>query len=108
MINANADTAHQWVKTTGTNFPIIADPACVITRAYGAECAADTTLVAPGGTIAKPHPGYGAKMLRELSAGVARTAGVAAQPLALDKAPQQLVVGCPISPMEMPLAAQAR
>ena len=67
VINSDEDAARAWVKTTGADFPIIADPSCAIIRTYGAECAAYTTLVAPGGMIVKTHPGYGAKMLREIS-----------------------------------------
>jgi len=108
VINADAGTAKAWAQTAGADFPIIADPRCEIIRAYGADYAAYNTLVAAGGTIAKTYPGYGGNMLRELSATIARAAGVAERPLALGKIPEQIVVGCPIEPTEQPAASQIR
>ncbi len=108
VINADSTTALAWTKRSGAKFPIIADPECTIIRAYGAECATYTTVVAPGGAILKTHPGYSADTLREISASIARTGNIADHPLALDKAPKKLVVGCPIEPMPRPLASQSR
>ena len=108
VINAESNTARTWTKATGTTLPIIADPECNIIRAYGAECATYTTVVAPGGTILKTHPGYSADTLREISAFIARQANLPTRPLNLEKAPNKLVVGCPIEPLTRPLTAQSR
>jgi len=99
VINADVATARLWTKATGTRFAIIADPDCRIIHSYQADYAAYLTLVAPGGTIVKTHPGYSAETLRELSTSIAKLAGVAEHPLSLEKAPKSLVVGCPIEPM---------
>ncbi|HBJ83668.1 MAG TPA: hypothetical protein DDZ88_07335 [Verrucomicrobiales bacterium] len=96
VINAGTEVANAWIQTVGNRFPILADPDCSIIRAYGAECAAYTTLVAPGGTIVKTYPGYSAETLKELSAQIARLSRSAERPMKLDNAPQHLVVGCPL------------
>ncbi len=106
VINADTTTAKAWAKTVGTRFPIIADPDCALIRAYGAERAVYTTLVAAGGVIVKTYPGYSAEMLKELSANLARIGRISERVLALDQAPQKLVVGCPLQPIEKPLVAK--
>ena len=108
VINADSATALAWMKTTGARFPVIADPNCKIIRAYGAECATYTTLIARGGVILKTYPGYSAETLREISTSIASQGNVSDRNIALDKAPQKLVVGCPIQPMIRPQPALVR
>ena len=105
VINASREVAQSWAATVGVRFPIIADPSCSLIRAYGAERAVYTTLVAPGGTIVKTYPGYSAETLKELSSSLARLSGVSAPTLNLAQAPQKLIVGCPLEPFE-PAAAK--
>ncbi len=106
VINADTTTAKAWAETVGVRFPIIADPDCALIRAYGAERAVYTTLVAPGGVIVKIYPGYSAQTLKELSASLARLGRISERVLALEQAPQKLVVGCPLQPIEKPLVAK--
>jgi len=54
----------------------------------------------------KTYPGYSAEMLKELSSNLARLVGMSERALALDQAPQKLVVGCPLQPIEKPLVAK--
>lgn len=108
VINADTTTALAWAQTTGTTFLLIADPACHLIRDYSAECATYTTLIAPGGTLVKTHPGYSAETLRDLSTLIARHSHIPTRELNLDKAPAKLVVGCPIEPMQGPLAARSQ
>ena len=58
------------------------------------------TIVTPGGKILKTYPGYNAATLKELSASIARLAGIPERPLPLDGAPEKLVVGCPLQRTE--------
>ncbi len=104
VINAGNDVAKAWVKTVSARFSIIADPDCVLIRAYGAERAVYTTLVAPGGTIVKTYPGYSAETLKDLSAHIARLSGSAERPLKFADAPGKLIVGCPLEPVTLAAA----
>lgn len=99
VINADTTTGKAWAKAVGAQFPIIADPGCSLIRAYGAEAAVYTTLVAPGGMMVTTYPGYSQQTLLDLSSRLARLAGVPAKQLTLEKSPQKLVVGCPLTPL---------
>jgi peroxiredoxin len=101
ITNGNTEAAQEWAKSTGANFPIIADPGLAISTAYHAERAASTVVVAPGGRISRAWPGFSAPMLRELGKSVAALAGVPERSLSVEGAPVDYVIGCPLFPSEL-------
>ncbi|WP_206291166.1 multicopper oxidase domain-containing protein [Humisphaera borealis] len=97
VINADTETARNWVKETGAGFPLIADPKLELINAYRVTSSASSILVAPGGAIEKVFPGYSATILGELSANVARLSGTTPPALSFDAAPKDPTSGCAFS-----------
>jgi peroxiredoxin len=96
VINAEKSIAREWAKQVGPHFAIIADPDLTIIDAYGAERSVYTTIVEPGGKIAKTFPGYSVDMLTELASTIARLGQTKERPLSFEGAPKKLVGGCPM------------
>ncbi len=96
VTNSDAEVAAAWAKEAGVKFPVVADPGLAIVGDYGAARSVSTTVVAPGGKVAKSYPAYSAETLTDLSATVARLAGVAVRTLPVEDAPKKLVSGCPL------------
>ena len=97
IINARPEAARAWAREVGVHFPLVPDPDLAIIAAYAAKQSVYTTVIAPGGAIAKTYPGYSADMLNELSAMIARLGGVPVSSFSPDGAPGRLVSGCPFS-----------
>jgi len=95
VIDADPELARTWTKQVDVHFPIIADPDQKLIRTYAAEGSTFTTLIQPGGTIAKTYPGYGSAMLSDLADSIARLGGVESRIIDLAGAPATLVSGCP-------------
>ena len=94
VINSDASVAQAWAKAASVHFPLLPDPEREIIAAYKAERSVYTTLIAPGGRIAKTYPGYGQEMLKELSGRIAQLSGVRVRPLVVTGAPKNLIAGC--------------
>ena len=94
VINAKPELALLWAKTVGPQFGIIPDPDMKIIRSFKAERGVYTTLVAPGGRIVKAYPGYSQDMLKEMTATIARLAGVSPRAMSVLPAPKRMTSGC--------------
>ena len=95
VTNSDATVAGTWAKEVGVRFPVVADPDSSIIGDYAAERSVSTTVVGPGGKIVKTYPAYNAETLTDLSATVAKLAGVAVRTLPVEDAPKKLASGCP-------------
>lgn len=95
VINAEAAEARGWVKAANCHYRVIADPNDAIITAYAAQRSVYTTLIAPGGKIAKTYPGYSAEMLTDLASRIVSLGAVPAKPFSFDAAPKKLTAGCP-------------
>jgi blue copper oxidase len=96
VINAKSDVARAWSKQVGCAFPVIPDAAGKIIQDYAAERSVYTTIIAPGGRIAKTYLGYNQAMLEEITRTVAPNVATKSDPQFTD-APKTLVSGCPFS-----------
>ena len=95
VIDGDARVAKAWGQKNRVSFPILCDPDLRIVREYKAENSAYFAVIARGGTVEKYWPGYGADMLKEANALLARLAGVEAKPIDVADAPDDLYTGCP-------------
>lgn len=94
IINADIGVAKAWKKATKPRFTLLMDPEQKVISAYKAERGVYTTLVAPDGTISKAYPGYSLETLKEMSARIAKLAGVPAKEFVSKAAPTKLTSGC--------------
>jgi len=94
IINAKGAKAVRWAKVTKPKFIILQDFEQRAIRAYSAERGVYTTLIAPGGTIAKAYPGYSKSMLQELSNDVASLLKVEPKRFVSKAAPDEMTSGC--------------
>lgn len=94
IINAEAKAAEVWKKEVGVHFAVIPNPDASLMNKYQARQATYTTVIAPGGKIAKSYPGYGKDMLTELSRTVAEFTGIAVKSVGEESAPKTLTSGC--------------
>jgi bilirubin oxidase len=95
VINTVSNIAQEWAKQAGCHFPLLPDPDSRIIRAYGAERSVYTTLVAPGGHIAKMYTGYSREMLTDLAHNIAQLSKVSVRAINVKDAPAKLTTGCP-------------
>ncbi len=95
VINSNEALARQWCAEAGCKFPVIPDPSLKLITAYGAKSSVHTTLIEPGGKIAKTYPGYSKAMLLELETRVAALGKTKLRGSDFSKASNKLLSGCP-------------
>lgn len=98
IINAPPPVARAWVNAVGPKFPILCDPEMTTIHAYKAERGVYTTLVTPGGQIAKAYPGYSKDMLAEIARKIERLAGIDKRAISVKTAPEDLISGCAFPP----------
>ena len=96
VVTGPVSNAAEWRKATGAQFRVLADPGGKIADAYRAEAGMATRLVSPSGRIVRSYPGYSARMLRELTADVARLAGIKDRRMPTRPAPDAMTSGCPL------------
>lgn len=94
IINADANFTRVWIKTTNAQFPVLLDPEMKTIWAYKADRGVYTVLVDPEGKIVKAYPGYSKASLQELSAKIAKIAGVPVRKLVSAAAPDEMTSGC--------------
>ncbi|APW62843.1 peroxiredoxin family protein [Paludisphaera borealis] len=96
VIDGPVNRAGKWGRVNHAAFPILSDVDLTIIHDYKAESSAYLALVSQGGTIEKLWPGYSVEMLNEVSARLAKFAGMDVQPIDTTGAPQgEMLTGCP-------------
>jgi peroxiredoxin len=95
VIDGDVAVARDWSIRHATPYPVLADPDRRIVTACAAERSAYLMLVARGGSIEKLWPGYGATMLTEVGAHLARMTELDETALDTVGAPTEMVSGCP-------------
>ena len=99
VVTGSVAEAAAWQRTNAPQFRVLADPGSRIARSYHAEAGLAVRLVSPAGRIVRSYPGYSAPMLAELTASVARLAGVRDRRMPTRPAPARMTSGCPLAGM---------
>jgi len=94
VINANAARGTAWQKANGLTFPLLLDPKMATIQAYGALNGVYMAVVAPNGQLDHLYPGYSQDGLRELSARLAKLAGIPTREFDVQDAPTKPTSGC--------------
>lgn len=103
VINADHDTANAWSNAVGPKFRVLCDPDMAIIHSYKAQRGVYTTLITPGGQVAKAYPGYSQAMLLDIGGKIAKFAGVAPRPIKVSDAPKTLTSGCLFPGVHVPV-----
>jgi peroxiredoxin len=94
VIDGDVAVARDWSLRHATPYPVLADPDRRLVTACAAERSAYLMVAAQGGRIEKLWPGYGATMLTEVGAHLARLTGLNETALNTVGAPTEMVSGC--------------
>jgi peroxiredoxin len=87
VYNGSVEDAKSWLKRYKSSYPVIADPALKVIRAYGADYSPWMIAVGNDGSIAKICEGASPKELEAMSQLMAKNAGVKAAKLDFTGAP---------------------
>lgn len=93
VVGSQKDAA-TWKRANKPQFQVIADPGGKISKAYDAQAGLFTVLVDQKGKIARAYPGYSQSMLKEVTASVAKLAGIKDRKMNVYPAPESMTSGC--------------
>ena len=95
VIDGDPDVASAWVSEHGTPFPVLADAALEVIRAYDIRNSAYVALIGRDGSIDAIWPGYSSEILGEISKRLAMLTGLEVADVGADEAPLLPYSGCP-------------
>ena len=86
--------AAEWRKENSPKFRVLSDPKGAIAKAYKAEAGLATRLIDKKQRVVLSYPGYSAPMLSEVTARIAKLAGIKDRKMETRPAPRTMVNGC--------------
>lgn len=98
VIDAFPEEAKKWGRQMDVQFSLVCDPETTIMQAYAAPHSVYAAVVDAKGKIVKMWPGYGADMLKEVNAVLAKELGQKEEPFDPQYAPKETLSGCRFEP----------